>query len=492
MKYELPNIFLHFLNRDTQEIFGLQDNSENAVSNIQKALNASILLCREFCILPVGFYFESGNTKKIILDNIEYIREGLIVFAMREKEIQEYIEKKQGQLKKFMNDANYYRFFENDNKELVHIKNATISRKTKIGEYCLLRWEKNVALFVEDYNGDISEIYSIDKKTTGADAISVAKAIQKKSKEIEGGAFIWKLMADEFEKFKERDPVLQHQMRRLFESYYYRAYLDEYKASILFDIFPFDHNEDFLLKKGYLSASNYRWFYEFLKCLEIASVLECNAVQISNIKRWPEFEHIVQTYLQICNLDSFTHSTDSIRKETSPLYIANINDLKDITESLKSKLHQLIYAHSGFSVAKKKAGSEPVNINIIQINNPTRDVEVIQDMKIEFEKAGKVNIAGEGSTLNDTGTVFIAGNGGVINFQTSFDDMKQDLEKILPLAGDEDKNNIDEAISAIKEKDEGKFVKALKKAASFMSSIVSKVAASVLFEYMKHKGILVP
>jgi len=366
MKYELPNIFLHFLNRDTQEIFGLIDDNKTAISNIQLSLNAAILLCKDYCIIPVGFYFESENAKKTVLNNIDYVREGLLVFAMREYEIQEYIEKKQGQLKAFMDDVNYYRFFSSDNNELTSITHATISRKTKIGEYCLLHWVNNIELLAEDMSGDIAEIYSVDTKTIGKDTVVIAKTILSTSNKIEeGGAFIWRLMENQLEKFPERDRNFDRILRQYFEKNYYKAYLEEYNASILYDIFPLENGKDFYLKKEFISASNYRWFYEYLKCLELDSVLGFNATQISAIKRWPEFERIINIYLEICNMDSFDNSIASIRRETSRLFLVSTSEMKELVAIIKNKILQI-------------GGSAPLVSFLTQstILEPQRDVDV--------------------------------------------------------------------------------------------------------------------
>lgn len=340
MKYELPDIFLHFLEKDTQEIFSLQEANANSISRMQMALNMAVLLCKEYCILPVGTYFESESTKKMILSNLDYFQEGLLVFAMREGEVPEFLAKKQEQYKEFFNDVVYSRYFDESEiksaNELIRVQHSSIQRKTKVGEYCLLRWDKSLALFIDDYDGDISGMYSIDTVGAEKNAISVAKALKTKAQSIGGSAFIWKLMREEIVKLPEHDPKLQSVLHRLFQHYYYRAYLDEYEASILYDIFPFDRQEDFLLKKDYLSASNFRWFYEFLKCLQLDSVLLCPAAQLSRIKRLPEFESLLQTYLAICNSDEFLHNTASMRKEVSKQHLATGSSLKELATNIIS------------------------------------------------------------------------------------------------------------------------------------------------------------
>ena len=363
MKYELPDIFLHFLNKDTQEIFEINDNENpNTLESLQLALNASILLCNEFCILPLGFYFESSNTKKMILNNIEYVRNGLLVFALREEEIQEYIDKKQEQLKGFMRDISYQRFFAEDEiASLSALKHGIIQRKTKIGQYCLLKWNESFSLFVEDYSGDLATIYRADQGINAINAIEIAKAIRDKTAQIENGVFIWKPIAAEYNKLSDRDIILERQTRRLFESYYYRAYLDEYHASILYDIFTFDRREDFLLKKEYVSASNYRWFVAFLKCLRLDLLLYSQPQQIVELKHLPEFVALRKIYLSICNEETFKHTTNSILNRVSEMCLTNSNNINDLVAAINSKLS---FSESGKTIFLGGASMPSTDVKI--------------------------------------------------------------------------------------------------------------------------------
>lgn len=334
MKYELPNIFLHFLNKDTQEIFEIPDDEAKIhIDNFQIALNTAILLCDEFCFLPIGFYFKSLNAKKIILDNLEYVREGLLVFAMREKEIAEYIGKTQEQLKDFKKDVNYHRFFsETEIAEISQITGGIIDRKTKIGEYCLLKWKKNLSLYVENYDGDIAKIYSTDKRN-----LMAAKSISKRLKQIENGnAFIWRMVSDEFKKSPERNIYFEKNLRIYFESNYYKAYLEEYGASILFNTL-FDRRQDFLLKKNFASASNFQWFYTFLKCINLEFILNRKADEIVKLKHLQEFILLRKIYLDICNSTSFLHTTGSIRNEVALMCKDNKDNINDLARIVVEK-----------------------------------------------------------------------------------------------------------------------------------------------------------
>jgi nucleoside phosphorylase len=345
MKYELPNIFLHFLEKDTQEILGINEWNKSSMADMQIALNTAVLLCKEYCILPIGSYFESECTKRIILNNLEYYRDGLIVFAMREDEIEEYQIKKQDQYKGFINDVAYSRYFDKseiaESKELFRINTRSLRRTTKIGEYCLLRWNENLSLFIDNNGGMISNIYNLDNRTPGENAINVASNFREKAKQIERGAFIWRTMSEELSKISQRDYDFERRARRLFQHSYFGAYIDEFGASILHDYLPFERNDLFMLKRKCLSASNYKWFKEYLSCLNLDLILSCSGNKIIKIKRIPEFERLIKIYLEICNDDRFSNQTSFIRTAVSEIMLSEGSLIKDLVNTVIAEITKM-------------------------------------------------------------------------------------------------------------------------------------------------------
>ena len=91
------------------------------------------------------------------------------------------------------------------------------------------------------------------------------------------------------------------------------------------------------------------------------------------------------------------------------------------------------------------------------------------------------------------GPIYAADNGSTItvtNFSSNLDEFTTELNK-LSLHGDENnKKDIEEALEAIEQNDENKFIKALKKLGSFISSVASEFTAGILLEYMKQKGLM--
>lgn len=90
------DIFLHFLNRDTREIFGVYETLKNDKHNalMRRALNAAVMLCEDCCIAPPGFVIEDQIAFELAENQCAYLTEGLLRFPMRERSLAEFAEKK--------------------------------------------------------------------------------------------------------------------------------------------------------------------------------------------------------------------------------------------------------------------------------------------------------------------------------------------------------------------------------------------------------------
>jgi nucleoside phosphorylase len=90
------NIFLHFLNRDTREIFGMYEMLHYAphLRLMRRALNAAVVLCEDRCIAPPGFIVEDQIAFDLAEAQRAYLKAGIIQFPMRENSLAEFAEKK--------------------------------------------------------------------------------------------------------------------------------------------------------------------------------------------------------------------------------------------------------------------------------------------------------------------------------------------------------------------------------------------------------------
>lgn len=329
------NIFLHYLNRDTQEIFGIlgTQNKEN-ISRLRRGLNASILLCKEYCFMPLGFYFECPNTKELILQSLEFVKEGFLRLCIRESDIKDYVEKKQGQLRQFANDISYHGFFDEEYlKQLIKIDPILLHRNVRVGDYCVNKWIEQHTLFIENRKGDLYDTYIKIKNIS--DIHKITSGIQSAAIEVENGAFIWNVIVQKYKEMKISDTSLYQNLRIYFEKYYYEAYLIEYQASLLYDFFLIDQGLDFALKGEYKAITNYTWFNTFLYFLGLEELLDLSAERIVELKYLPQFIELYNLYVNICNKEAFDDSNYSLRCILSEMIINNEKDINELSCKVK-------------------------------------------------------------------------------------------------------------------------------------------------------------
>ncbi len=139
------NLFLHFLNRDTREIFDMYRMFKvpEHASQLRKALNASAILCEDRCILPPGFIVEDTIAFELAENQVAYLREGVLQFPMREASLPEYAEKKRTEYSPMR--SRYSGLFDDSRLEFLgQNTQGLIRRKTHITEKILTGWSAGV------------------------------------------------------------------------------------------------------------------------------------------------------------------------------------------------------------------------------------------------------------------------------------------------------------------------------------------------------------
>ena len=99
-------------------------------------------------------------------------------------------------------------------------------------------------------------------------------------------------------------------------------------------------------------------------------------------------------------------------------------------------------------------------------------------IKICGNSSGQINIADCGSIIN------------IFNSNTDLNNLRQELEQCI-LQVDKNKILLQEARTAIEQKNENKLKKVLKKIGPFLNNVISNFTTSLLFEYMKKNGLLI-
>lgn len=297
------NIFLHFLNRDTQEIYGITaKDTPQIYAKMQKGLNASVLLCDTdtYCFLPLGFWFESRYTRQLLAASGAFVENGYIRFSAREDTIRDFIEKKRKQYYAFRKTSSAYQDFFDDTvlQQLLALDPALMERQMKIGEYCSKLWYDGHNRLVDDNSGDLVALYSMVKDT--AQRIEIAKIVSTAANNPEN-PFIWKKVRDLIDNLKIRDHRLERGLRIYFEKNYYRVYLEEYHASNLYAFYPIDRGIDFQLAMPATSIANYRWLEGFLRYLQLDWILSMPAGEVARIRQMPAWLFLQKKYIAACN-----------------------------------------------------------------------------------------------------------------------------------------------------------------------------------------------
>ena len=136
------DIFLHFLNRDTREIFGVYQSlhDDSHLRLMRRALNAAVALCEDRCVAPPGFIVEDQIAFDLAEAQRAYLKAGVIQFPMRQNSLAEYAERKRVGYQRMRN--RYSGLFDDTRIGFLG-ENAKgiINRKSHITENILRSWE---------------------------------------------------------------------------------------------------------------------------------------------------------------------------------------------------------------------------------------------------------------------------------------------------------------------------------------------------------------
>jgi len=344
------NIFLHFLNYDTQEVFSLTKRYTKAqlTASLVHALKIAILLCKEYTFMSLGFPYESELTRAVLQRVRPFLEEGLIRFVLRERDIEAFLSKKQsGMYYRYRNLPNYEAFFRKSAKAIFKDLGATLlARETKIGSYCIEKWEKdNLNFNVPGWKAVYSFI------TDRRDRRTFQKLMLSLPREYENAAFIWPSVEESLPAMSDE---MRYAIRRMFESYYYQAYLEEYDASVLYDL-PFS-TDSFALDERWSPVCSYRCYEEWLKMIGVGPYVKWSSVDdVVALRFRPQMITLNGTYARAASLSG---GIDSLREECAK--IALEENTRDLMASLCSDLRIRRFAMD----EKRTTESKDARINI--------------------------------------------------------------------------------------------------------------------------------
>lgn len=333
------NIFLHFLNKDTQDIFGINAKRVEYYNTyvLKKGLNASVLLCdtETFCIIPLGFWFESQLTRSLLVENKDFIENGNVRFSLREDSIEEFIDKKRETYHPFKQLEEVYLGFYDELilKQLLNLHPILMNRLTAIGKYCSLKWKAAHIQLIASNQGELFPIYSCIEDLS--DKLKLANFINEvadKTKE----PFVWGKIVEKTFLINFRDKTFLNKLRVFFEKNYNYAYLEEYKATNLNNFYLLDKGIDFGIELFSNTIANYKWFETYLRYINLERLLLEPSWKIIEIKNTLSWAIIYQIYLNICNDQDFL-----LGKQTFEYTCKNHiqKELIDESKKLNSLLH---------------------------------------------------------------------------------------------------------------------------------------------------------
>lgn len=288
------DLFLHFLNRDTREVFGLYTSLSDAghAALMRRALNAAAMLCEDRCVAPPGFIVEDQIAFSLAENQGAYLRAGLIQLPMRESSLAEFADKKRIGYEP-MRDR--YSGLFSDTRIGFLGDNATgiIRRKAHITEGILRDW------------------------STGAE---VGKKIWKPAKDLllpahvdtvtkiplildeRGIAVTWAAIQPELPPEARAAKV---QLRNTLQHIYFRQYCDEFRLYALAGIPHIQH--DFSIPAD-SKRYNYRRLATFLDLFDLRDILfDAPADLIIALRNRPGFIALMDAFVAlsgICKTDT--------------------------------------------------------------------------------------------------------------------------------------------------------------------------------------------
>jgi nucleoside phosphorylase len=330
------DIFLHFLNRDTREIFGvyqtLKNDSHGAL--MRRALNAAVALCENRCIAPPGFIVEDQIVFELAENQRAYLSEGLIQFPMRESNLAEFAEKKRIGYEP-MRDR--YSGLFNDTRIGFLGENATgiIGRRSRITESIL-----------QDWQGGAESGHKVWKPTMGVLMPAHVDLVAKIPVELNerGTALTWSAIAPQL---PNEAKAASTELRDVLQHIYFQQYCSEFKLIALTAI---PHIlRDFLLPHDDLVYS-YRRLSLFLDAFEVRELIfDAPAELIVALRRRPGFIGFMDAYADVAakatsDTDLTFHAgraRDAVKYDWSTLRARRLS-LFDVTQVEVSELASVI------------------------------------------------------------------------------------------------------------------------------------------------------
>ncbi|USU08827.1 hypothetical protein NF700_17510 [Sphingomonadaceae bacterium OTU29MARTA1] len=293
------DIFLHFLNRDTREVFDLYGNLKkfDHAQVMRRSLNACAILCEDHCVAPPGFLVEDQIAFELAENQQAYLEHGVIQLPMRENSLADFAEKKRVGYEPMRN--RYSGLFDDTRIEFLG-RHATgiIRRKSHITDGILKDWSSGAEVG--------KRIWLPSKQLLTASTIDLIAKIPGILDD-RGVAVTWEAISPELpeEARPAKDPL-----RNTLQHIYFGQYCREFKLVAVTTLPYIVHDFRITSEPGY----NYRWLTKFLDVFGVRSLLiDAPASFIVTMRRETGF---------IAFIDAFVALSRQIKTETDLVFHA--------------------------------------------------------------------------------------------------------------------------------------------------------------------------
>lgn len=290
------NLFLHFLNRDTREIFRLYDifGDEKHARALRGPMNACAMLCEEFCVAPPGFVVEDKYAFELFEVQSAYLEKGLVRLPMRERTLSDFAEKKRIEYSPARN--RYSGLYDDTRMELLSSHGAAlVQRKVQIGPTI-------VKGFLTGVDTPKLKAWIDIRQNAPVDVIENMRAIPARLAD-DGKALTWSMIEPNL---LESAKPFRPQMRDALQYTYFQEYCREFKAIVLSDI-PHMPLEFYLpAERAVYSMRRFRMFLDAMSADRL--LLEASADTIMRLRRDAGFIELMDAYCGFARM--FPNDTD--------------------------------------------------------------------------------------------------------------------------------------------------------------------------------------
>ena len=281
------NIFLDFMGPDMWKTMpSFVGTDRKKINILARSLNIAVLLTKEYCILPPAFVAQSHLTRKVMQMKADFLKEKVVVFPLRESDLEHYFEKKQMEYS-YVKDS-HFEFYKKGGQNFIRKHaDAIIRRKSSMGLTIAEYWQEIPddselwfpITIAEPKNADRLRKVPYLLKERG---ISVTLEAVKKEANIQHYSLDFAI-----------NQAIQHE--------YLSTYLEEYDAAIIEDVPPKALNLNYLIKVENI----YYNYYNFDRILNVFGIDEylknASANTINDIRRCVEYTDFLDWYRNACS-----------------------------------------------------------------------------------------------------------------------------------------------------------------------------------------------